>query len=84
MLLDVSITNRPILYGCNPILCMYRHVILYIHMCRIVEMFCGRIFCDFALKQAFHDFALKQAFRGINFAICVLIFHVCVLILTIS
>ena len=39
------------------------------------EKFHGRIF---------RDFALKQAFRGINFTICMLIFHVCALILTIS
>ena len=28
--------------------------------------------------RKFRDFALKQAFRGINFAICVLVFRVCI------
>ena len=35
-------------------------------------------------RREFHDFALEQAFCGINFAICVLVFHVCIVILTIS
>ena len=44
-------------------------------MYRIVEKFHGRIFCNFTLKQAF---------QSINFAICMPIFRICALIVTIS
>ena len=42
---------------------------------RIAEKFSGR---------KFRDFALEQAFRSINFAICVLVFRVCIMMITIS
>ena len=50
-------------------------LVILIFMYRIAERFCRRIF---------HNFAFKQTFCGINFTICMLIVHVCVLILTIS
>ena len=56
---------------------------------RYVHALEGVVMCTYHIagkfrRRKFHDFALKQTFRGIDFTICVLIVHVCALILTIS
>ena len=48
-------------------------------MCAIAYCIAGKF-----RRRIFCDFVLKQTFRGIEFAICVLIVCICVLILMIS
>ena len=41
-------------------------------------------FFDYHTVEKFHNFVLEQAFHSFNFASCVLVFRVCIVILTIT